>query len=568
MTQAARLNLRMQKELKLLLTDPSPGASFPFLSADSDISSLSTIDAQIEGPQGTVYAKGIFNIKIQIPERYPFQPPSVTFATPIYHPNIDNGGRICLDILNLPPKGAWQPSLNISTVLTSIGLLLSEPNPDDGLMPEASKEFKYNRKAFDQKARAMTEKYAGTGASGHNCRTWCIQTNADLSTMVEVQQSEKESKYEVNDFIPNHNKPSGINQKLLLKPSSSTHKRVSDGEASDVPNPLKFGLGNLETKRDRKELRDLPDKYSQKDEKQSKIGRKLSLESSVQCCERDGPDVKDGDPKQPHLPCNAQTLSMASSESTLLQGESLHELQIHQHRDCISTYDSKIMSSGNLYKVSQKIPWRSLDACQTNDGTNEKMLVTPAISPSHSHSNSSPGALTISSSVNNDALQTCQVSMEKSGNGSTDTKCKKVCSVRKKLSLGFKGSSGGQEKDDKENVLLMHKLSSSPKTQRKAGNDRKLHPSPLTQLQGSNEDNSRLFLRSGELPANKYRKQQSDQPQNGKLDGEIKQWGEETQVAESIIVLDSEDSEEESNGSIRSKLSLVRKCMGKRKAQA
>ena len=33
-------------------------------------------------------------------------------------------------------QGAWQPSLNISTVLTSIRLLLTEPNPDDGLMCE------------------------------------------------------------------------------------------------------------------------------------------------------------------------------------------------------------------------------------------------------------------------------------------------------------------------------------------------------------------------------------------------------------------------------------------------
>lgn len=36
--------------------------------------------------------------------RYPFEPPKIRFLTPIYHPNIDNAGRICLDALKLPPK--------------------------------------------------------------------------------------------------------------------------------------------------------------------------------------------------------------------------------------------------------------------------------------------------------------------------------------------------------------------------------------------------------------------------------------------------------------------------------
>jgi ubiquitin-protein ligase len=31
------------------------------------------------------------------------EPPKVNFETPVYHPNIDDGGRICLDLLKMPP---------------------------------------------------------------------------------------------------------------------------------------------------------------------------------------------------------------------------------------------------------------------------------------------------------------------------------------------------------------------------------------------------------------------------------------------------------------------------------
>ncbi|XP_077229193.1 ubiquitin-conjugating enzyme 37 [Tasmannia lanceolata] len=235
MAHAARLHLRMQKELKLLATDPPHGVSLSLLSdenstSSSSSSSLSTIDARVKGPEGTVYAKGVFDIKIQIPERYPFQPPNVTFATPIYHPNIDNGGRICLDILNLPPKGAWQPSLNISTVLTSIGLLLSEPNPDDGLMCEASREYKYNRQAFDQQAQSWTEKYAKPGASG-NTSSGDIPVN---SSTVDVDRTDTAIKTVVNEYEGNRKMLGGISKKLLLEPLVQLEK-TSDTKENIVP---------------------------------------------------------------------------------------------------------------------------------------------------------------------------------------------------------------------------------------------------------------------------------------------------------------------------------------------
>ena len=56
--------------------------------------------------------------------------------TPIYHPNIDAGGRICLDTLKMPPKGSWKPALNVPATLSMIRLLMAEPNADDGLVPD------------------------------------------------------------------------------------------------------------------------------------------------------------------------------------------------------------------------------------------------------------------------------------------------------------------------------------------------------------------------------------------------------------------------------------------------
>lgn len=41
------------------------------------------------------------------------EPPNCQFLTRVYHPNIDDQGRICLDILKKPPKVSAKEGLNV-----------------------------------------------------------------------------------------------------------------------------------------------------------------------------------------------------------------------------------------------------------------------------------------------------------------------------------------------------------------------------------------------------------------------------------------------------------------------
>jgi len=112
--------------------------------------------AQILGPAKSPYEGGMFSLQIEFPKDYPFKPPKINFTTKVYHCNVNDKGGICLDIL----KDNWSPALTISKVLLSICSLLTDPNPNDPLVPEIAKQYKENRALHDKTAREWTRKYA------------------------------------------------------------------------------------------------------------------------------------------------------------------------------------------------------------------------------------------------------------------------------------------------------------------------------------------------------------------------------------------------------------------------
>ncbi|KAG4969529.1 hypothetical protein JHK82_035227 [Glycine max] len=159
---------RILKELKDLQKDPPTSCSAgPVVAED-----MFHWQATIMGPPDSPYAGGVFLVTIHFPPDYPFKPPKVAFRTKVFHPNINSNGSICLDIL----KEQWSPALTISKVtwcmdklvqfvnpvqvLLSICSLLTDPNPDDPLVPEIAHMYKTDRNKYESNARSWTQKYA------------------------------------------------------------------------------------------------------------------------------------------------------------------------------------------------------------------------------------------------------------------------------------------------------------------------------------------------------------------------------------------------------------------------
>ncbi|KAH7107438.1 UBC-like protein [Auriculariales sp. MPI-PUGE-AT-0066] len=142
---------RIQREIIMLESTPVAGVS-----VTPDESNLLSWAGTIKPSAESPYKGGTFKFSMVFPDNFPFKAPSVKFLTKIYHPGVNEQGEICVTIL----KDDWKPTINVSTILTTIADKINNPSPDDPFEPEAAQLLRENKPKFLATAKEWTKKYA------------------------------------------------------------------------------------------------------------------------------------------------------------------------------------------------------------------------------------------------------------------------------------------------------------------------------------------------------------------------------------------------------------------------
>jgi ubiquitin-protein ligase len=141
----------MSGRIRLLKEFNEIQGSKPVILGDIDVSDSNSLFWKLKIlPQSDPYRAGVFKIELNFPGishliiffaafntstrpfqvEYPFRPPVLRFITPIYHPNVDDKGNVCLTLIN---TDNWKPATKILPIVKALVKLIDEPDLVKGL---------------------------------------------------------------------------------------------------------------------------------------------------------------------------------------------------------------------------------------------------------------------------------------------------------------------------------------------------------------------------------------------------------------------------------------------------
>ncbi|KAI7743644.1 hypothetical protein M8C21_016140 [Ambrosia artemisiifolia] len=115
--------------MKLMMSD---------YTVDTPNDRLNEFSVEFHGPKESAYEGGVWKVRVELPDAYPYKSPSIGFVNKIYHPNVDELS----------------------------GSLLLYPNPSDPLNGDAASLMMKDKKEYEEKVKEYCERYAkNTGKS-------------------------------------------------------------------------------------------------------------------------------------------------------------------------------------------------------------------------------------------------------------------------------------------------------------------------------------------------------------------------------------------------------------------
>jgi ubiquitin-conjugating enzyme E2 R len=158
----AALQKLLQNQYKTLQREPVEG-----FCVEPDESNFLQWKIWMEGPKGSPYEGGVFQLLMTFPETYPMSPPELRFISEFWHPNVYKDGRVCISILHPPgedvlsgelPEERWLPTQTVSTIMLSVISMLSDPNFSSPANVDASVQWRTQRAKFQEHCRMLVEK--------------------------------------------------------------------------------------------------------------------------------------------------------------------------------------------------------------------------------------------------------------------------------------------------------------------------------------------------------------------------------------------------------------------------